>query len=119
MQLNLANPEKNLIILQVGYVLSYKCPDVSNRRIGNIVENKFRKSVRSIKNSGLISPVYLCGIRKTMTEPIRKPVSELQRPAPSRLCSYMTKSSSTNSPIIPNTKNVTDGTLQQTYCNYD
>jgi len=43
------------------------------------------KSVSCIKNFSLISPVYLCGIRKTITEAIRKPVAELRRPAPSRL----------------------------------
>ena len=53
------------------------------------MERTFRKSVFSIKNFGLISSVYLCGIRKTITEPIRKPVAELQRPAPSRQYSYM------------------------------
>jgi len=83
------------------------------------MEKTSRKSVSSIKNFGLISPVHLCGIRKTMTEPIRKPVAELQRPTPSRLCSYVKKLSSSNYPIIPNTKTMIDGTLQQTYYNYD
>lgn len=78
-----------------------------------------RKSVSSIKNFALISPVYLCGIRKIMTEPIRKLIAELRRPTPSRLRSYMKKLSSSNYPIIPITKTMIDGTLQQTYCSYD
>jgi len=54
--------------LQIGYVLSEKCPDIPNTHFGIMVDKAFRKSVNSIKNHGLISPVYLCGIRKTMTE---------------------------------------------------
>jgi hypothetical protein len=75
MQLKLANPE-TLNNFEVGYILSLKFPDVSNRRIGNILENKFRKSVCFIKKCGLIPQVYLCGNRKTMTEPIRKSVAD-------------------------------------------
>ena len=77
----LANPEI-LNNFQVGYVLLFKIFE-------NVVEKTFRKSVFSTINFGLISPVHLCGTRKTITEPIRKSVAELQRPAPSRLCSYM------------------------------
>jgi hypothetical protein len=87
-----------------------------------MVDKTFRKSVNSNKNCGLISHVYVC---VELEKRWQDQFSNRLRNSKGQHQIYLYYDliwqtlSSSNYPIIPNQKNMIDGTLQHTYCKYD